>query len=155
MTVQLRTRIRTFVRVAGAGIITLVFVFPIYWLFMISFKTPEEIYSFPPKWYPGSLSFDTYAVLFRDGDVIAIWNSLVAATLSSVIAMILGTFCAYSLARFGTGGKNLAMWIISQRMIPPIAVVFPIFLVYVYFGMVDTFANLILLYTAFNLPYVI
>ena len=40
-------------------------------------------------------------------------------------------------------------------MIPPIAVVFPIFLIYVWFGMVDTFAGLILLYTAFNLPYVI
>jgi multiple sugar transport system permease protein len=40
-------------------------------------------------------------------------------------------------------------------MIPPIAVVFPIFLLYVYFGMVDTFGGLILLYTAFNLPYVI
>lgn len=47
------------------------------------------------------------------------------------------------------------MWIISQRMIPPIAVVFPIFLIYVYFGLVDRYFGLILLYTAFNLPYVI
>jgi len=47
------------------------------------------------------------------------------------------------------------MWIISQRMIPPIAVVFPIFLIYVYFGLVDGYFGLILLYTAFNLPYVI
>jgi multiple sugar transport system permease protein len=47
------------------------------------------------------------------------------------------------------------MWIISQRMIPPIAVVFPIFLIYVNLSMVDTFPGLILLYTAFNLPYVI
>jgi len=146
-------------RLAGRYVIaiavTLVFLFPVYWLFMISFKTPDEIFHVPPLWVPGKIQFGNYWVLFRDGDVIAIWNSLVAATLSSVIAMILGTFCAYSLARFGTGGKNLAMWIISQRMIPPIAVVFPIFLVYVYFGMVDTFAGLILLYTAFNLPYVI
>jgi multiple sugar transport system permease protein len=150
-----RRRGRLAARYVIAIAVTLVFLFPVYWLFMISFKTPDEIFHVPPLWVPGQIQFGNYWVLFKDGDVIAIWNSLVAATVSSVIAMILGTFCAYSLARFGTGGDNLAMWIISQRMIPPIAVVFPIFLAYVYFGMVDTFAGLILLYTAFNLPYVI
>ena len=138
-----------------ATAVTLVFLFPVYWLFMISFKTPDEIFHVPPLWLPGEIQFRNYWVLFKDGDVIAIWNSLVVAGVSSVIAMILGTFCAYSLARFSTGGENLAMWIISQRMMPPIAVVFPIFLIYVYFGMVDTYSGLILLYTAFNLPYVI
>ncbi len=138
-----------------ATVVTVVFLFPIYWLFMISFKTPDEIFHVPPLWLPGQIQFNNYWVLFKDGDVVAIWNSLIVAGASSVIAMILGTFCAYSLARFNTGGKNLAMWIISQRMMPPIAVVFPVFLVYVYFGMVDTYSGLILLYTAFNLPYVI
>ncbi len=60
-----------------------------------------------------------------------------------------------SIARFRTGGDNLAIWIISNRMIPPIAIVFPVFLLYVALGWVDTFRGLILLYTAFNLPYVI
>ena len=135
--------------------VTMIFLFPVYWLFMISFKTPDEIFHVPPIWFPGEIQFNNYWVLFKDGDVVAILNSLIVAGVSSVIAMVLGTFCAYSLARFNTGGENLAMWIISQRMIPPIAVVFPIFLIYVWFGMVDTFAGLILLYTAFNLPYVI
>ena len=138
-----------------ATAVTLVFLFPVYWLFMISFKTPGEIFHVPPLWLPGQIQFSNYWVLFRDGDVVAIWNSLLVASASSIIAMILGTFCAYSLARFNTGGENLAMWIISQRMMPPIAVIFPVFLIYVYFGMVDTYSGLILLYTAFNLPYVI
>ena len=138
-----------------ATIATAVFLFPVYWLFMISFKTPDEIFHVPPLWLPGQIQFDNYWVLFKGGDVIAIWNSLIVAGASSILAIVLGTFCAYSLARFNTGGKNLAMWIISQRMMPPIAVVFPVFLIYVYFGMVDTYLGLILLYTAFNLPYVI
>ncbi|MGE0008516.1 MAG: carbohydrate ABC transporter permease [Parvibaculaceae bacterium] len=138
-----------------AAAVTLVFLFPVYWLFMISFKTPDEIFHVPPLWTPGRIQFNNYWVLFKDGDVMAIANSLVVAGISSAIAMLLGTFCAYSLARFNTGGENLAVWIMSQRMIPPIAIVFPIFLIYVYFGMVDTFSGLILLYTAFNLPYVI
>jgi multiple sugar transport system permease protein len=142
-------------RYIGAVALTLFFLFPVYWLFMISFKTPDEIYHVPPLWVPGQIQFSNYYVLFKDGDVVAIANSLIVAGTSSIFAIVLGTLCAYSLARFNTGGENLAMWIISQRMIPPIAVVFPIFLAYVYFGLVDGFFGLILLYTAFNLPYVI
>jgi multiple sugar transport system permease protein len=136
-------------------LLTLIFVFPVYWLFSISFKTPEEIFAFPPVWYPESLQLSNYLVLFKDGDAITVWNSLVLATVSTFFSMILGTICAYSLARFKTGGEHLAMWIISQRMMPPIAIAFPIFLLYVFLGWVDTYHGLIILYTAFSLPYVI
>lgn len=142
-------------RYAAALGLTALFLFPIYWLFMISLKTPEEIFHSPPVWYPASIQFENFWVLFKDGDAITVWNSLFVATTSTVIAMVLGTLCAYSLARFKTGGDNLAVWIISQRMIPPIAIVFPLFLLYVWLGWVDTYHGLILLYTAFNLPYVI
>ncbi len=150
-----RQTLRQTLRFATASAITLFFLFPIYWLFMISFKTADEIYSYPPVWWPKSLQFNNYAVLFKDGDAITVWNSLVIASGSTVLAMLLGTICAYSLARYKTGGDNLSNWIISQRMVPPIAVVFPIFLLYVYLGWVDTYIGIILLYTAFNLPYVI
>lgn len=142
-------------RYAAAIVLTLFFVFPVYWLFIISFKTPDEIFAFPPVWYPESIQFANYRVLFKDGDAETVWNSLILAGVSTVIAMLLGTICAYSLVRFKTGGENLAVWIISQRMMPPIAIVFPIFLLYVFFGWVDSYHGLIILYTAFSLPYVI
>lgn len=150
-----RGRRTLILRYVAAIVLTAVFLFPIYWLFMISFKTPDEIYSSPPVWYPASLQLNSYLTLFKDGDVYVILNSLVTAGVSTLLAMVIGTICAYSLARFRTGGDNLAMWILSQRMIPPIAVVFPIFLLYVTLGWVDTYIGLILLYTAFSLPYVI
>ena len=155
MNLHSRQRIRLTLRLIAGIAVTIVFLFPIYWLFMISFKTAEEIYSYPPKWFPSHFGLNTYLVLFTDGDATTVWNSLVVAGVSTVIAMFLGTICAYSLARFRTGGENLANWIISQRMVPPIAVVFPIFLLYVWLGWVDSYIGLILLYTAFNLPYVI
>jgi multiple sugar transport system permease protein len=142
-------------RYIAATLITIIFLFPVYWLFIISFKTAEEIFHFPPVWYPASIQLSNYWVLFKDGDAITVWNSLVLAGVSTIIAMALGTLAAYSLARFKTGGENLAMWIISQRMMPPIAIVFPIFLLYVYLHWVDSYFGLILLYTAFSLPYVI
>ena len=142
-------------RYALALVVMIFFVFPIYWLFAISFKTPEEIFHFPPVWYPQSIQFANYWVLFKDGDAVSVWNSFLLAGSSTIIAMILGTMCAYSLVRFKTGGENFSVWIISQRLMPPIAIIFPIFLLYVFFGWVDSYGGLILLYTAFNLPYVI
>jgi multiple sugar transport system permease protein len=155
MKIKSRQTLKQTLRFIAASAITLFFLFPIYWLFMISFKTADEIYSFPPVWWPKSLQFNNYTVLFRDGDATTVWNSLVIATVSTLLAMLLGTIAAYSLARYKTGGDHLSNWVISQRMVPPIAVVFPIFLLYVFFGWVDTYVGMILLYTAFNLPYVI
>jgi multiple sugar transport system permease protein len=146
---------RLALRYVLAIVITLIFVFPVYWLFIISFKTPDEIFAFPPVWYPASIQFANYKVLFKDGDAATVGNSLILASVSTMIAMILGTIAAYSLVRFKTGGENLAVWIISQRMMPPVAIVFPVFLLYVWLGWVDSYVGLILLYTAFSLPYVI
>jgi multiple sugar transport system permease protein len=150
-----RKDVRLAFRYLIACLLVVIFVFPVYWLFIISFKTPDEIFAFPPVWYPKSIQFSNYFVLFKDGDAKTVLNSLILASVSTFFAMILGTMAAYSLVRFKTGGENLAVWIISQRMMPPVAIVFPVFLLYVFFGWVDTFFGLILLYTAFNLPYVI
>src|SRR5215207_472170 len=76
--------------------LTLFFVFPVYWLFIISFKTPDEIFAFPPVWYPESIQFSNYFVLFKDGDAKTVLNSLILATVSTFFAMILGTIAAYS-----------------------------------------------------------
>ncbi|MEP7174536.1 MAG: carbohydrate ABC transporter permease [Aestuariivirga sp.] len=150
-----RKDVRLALRYIVACLLVVIFVFPVYWLFIISFKTPDEIFAFPPVWYPKSIQFSNYFVLFKDGDAKTVLNSLILASVSTFFAMIFGTIAAYSLVRFKTGGENLAVWIISQRMMPPVAIVFPVFLLYVFFGWVDTFFGLILLYTAFNLPYVI
>ena len=142
-------------RYAIAIVLSIVFLFPVYWMFSISLKTPEEIFNFPPVWYPHTPQFGSFEILFRDGDVIAVWNSLITASISTAISMFLGTICAYSIVRFNTGGQNLAIWILSQRMLPPIAIVFPVFLVYAFLRWSDTYHGLIILYIAFNLPYVI
>lgn len=145
---------RYFGRIALVLIVTLIFVFPVFWLAMISIKTPDDIYAYPPVWLPSEVHFSSYITLFRDGDAWSVWNSLVTAGISTVLAMIIGTTAAYSIVRFRTGGDHLAIWIISQRMIPPICVAFPIFLLFVSWKMIDTYLGLILLYTAFNVPYV-
>lgn len=150
-----RPGIRLALRYLVAVALAVIFVFPVYWLFIISFKTPDAIFAFPPVWYPETIQFANDRVLFKDGDAVTVGNSLILASVSTFFAMILGTIAAYSLVRFKTGGENLAVWIISQRMMPPVAIAFPLFLLYVWLGWVDSYVGLILLYTAFSLPYVI
>ena len=94
---------RLMLRYLAAVALLVFFLFPVYWLFMISFKTPEEIFASPPLWYPESLQFANYAVLFRDGDAITVWNSLVVAGVSTLLAMLLGTIAAYSIAHLFEG----------------------------------------------------
>ena len=59
---------------------------------------------------------------------------------------------AYSLARFDTGGQHLSFWVLSQRFLPPVAVVLPIFLLYRNLGLHDTRFGLVIVYTVFTLP---
>jgi multiple sugar transport system permease protein len=140
---------------AKSIVIAILFLFPVYWTFIVALKTPEEIFAFPPVWWPAELQFGNFLALIKDGDVIAIWHSFVIASISTAIAMVFGCICAYSIVRFRTGGENLGIFILSQRMLPPIAVVFPIFLIYSEIGLTDTYLGLIILYTAFALPYVV
>jgi len=146
---------RLALRFVAALAVAAFFLFPIYWLAAISIKTPEEIFASPPVWVPSGIEIGTYLTLFRDGDASSIWDSLVTAGVSTLIAMAFGSIAAYSIVRFRTGGENLEIWIISQRMIPPICIAFPIFLLFVSWNLIDTHIGLIGLYTAFNLPYVI
>lgn len=142
-------------RTIGAAVIVSVFLFPVYWLFSTAFKTAAEIYSAPPVLFPSVFSLDSFRTILKDGDVIAIWNSLVVAGASTVAVMLLGTMAAYAIARQNTGGINLSVWILSQRTLPPILIVFPLFLIFASLGLVDSYLSLILVYTAFNLPYAI
>ena len=75
--------------------------------------------------------------------------------------MLIGSLAAYSLARFNTGGRHFAFWLLSQRMMPPVVLVIPFFLLLRDLGQdqpaigLDQHVALIALYTVFNLPFVI
>ena len=83
-------------------------------------------------------------------------NSLIVATISTVLAVGMGTLTAYGFSRFRIGGQDdLLFFILSTRMLPPIVVAIPMFLMYRTFGLTDTHIGLIILYTAFNLSFAV
>jgi len=81
-------------------------------------------------------------------------NSLIVAVVSTILAVGMGTFTAYGFSRFKIAGEqDLLFFILSTRMLPPIVVAIPMFLMYRQFGLNDTHIGLIILYTAFNLSF--
>jgi multiple sugar transport system permease protein len=81
-------------------------------------------------------------------------NSLIVAVISTLLAVGLGTFTAYGFSRFKMAGESdLLFFILSTRMLPPIVVAIPMFLMYRAVGLNDTHIGLIILYVAFNLSF--
>ena len=83
-------------------------------------------------------------------------NSLIVAITSTALAVGMGTLTAYGFSRFKVAGENdWLFFILSTRMLPPVVVAIPMFLMYRTLGMTDTHIGLIILYTAFNLSFAV
>lgn len=195
------------------GFWTFVALFPLYWIFVTSFKQPIEVFA-GPKFVPFvdfTPSLHAWRYIFVDlrNDTLRPYlNTVIVSLSSSVLSVILGTAAGYGLLRFqyrprlgaillfigctalvaaavvvrvpwplavavgaalfilfkrGFGGRfrrtvandDIAFWMISQRILPPVAVVIPIYVMYQRLGLLDTRAGLIVAYTTVNLPIVV
>ncbi len=138
-------------------IAVLFFLFPIFWITVTAIKQPGQYYNYPPIWFPKRPTFAHFIAVQKTGlgGYTALKNSFIVTITSTASVMVLGTLAAYAMARFKTGGRNLAFWVLSQRMLPPIAIVFPLFLMMRIIRWIDTYQVMILFYTTFNLPFVI
>jgi multiple sugar transport system permease protein len=138
------------------GMFALFLVAPFYWLAVTSIKPQDDLLANPPVWFPAHPTGVHYSnALNHMRGWLGLKNSLIVASAVTVLAVLIGSAAAYSMARFRTGGKHLAFWVLSQRFMPPIAVVIPVFLMFRTLGLVDSRIGLILLYTVFALPFTI
>ena len=132
---------------------------PIYWMSTISFKHEVDQFAVPPKWFSFSPTLEHYADAFVSrsfGQYLL--NSFLVAAMSTLCALLIGTFAAYALARFRLPrnlDRKLALWILSTRMFPAIVTAVPLFLIMRDLRLVNTRVSLIIVYTAFNLPFVV
>jgi multiple sugar transport system permease protein len=132
---------------------------PVYWMLTISLKTEIEQFSVPPRWVLFSPTLAHYRDAFSErsfGQYLL--TSLIVSVVATLCAMVLGTLAAYALSQFRLPrrlDKHLALWILSTRMFPPIVTVIPLFLMMRDVRLLNTRASLIIVYTAFNLPFVV
>jgi multiple sugar transport system permease protein len=117
-------------------------------------QTPEYLASLPPPetWYEALVRKRNMVITGPSRFAGRYWNSLIIGFGSTFLAVFLGTLAAYAFSRFKVPIKDdLLFFILSTRMMPPIAVAIPIYLMYRTLGLNDTHLGMILLYTAVNL----
>jgi multiple sugar transport system permease protein len=139
------------------GAILLWTVVPLAWMVLSSIKPPNELTTTTPT-LMFTPTLEHYEALFSGGNNIGpyIRNSLLAAGISTIIAVVLGCLAGYGLARSRFRGKDhVAFWIISQRMAPIAAVILPLFVIFRFTGLLGSTAGLIVAYLTFNLPFAI
>jgi multiple sugar transport system permease protein len=138
-------------------------VFPFYWALVTSFKPQSVILTkpslipwlqFQPTLFNWQNEFTTrWPEISR-----ALVNSLIIATGAAIIAVALGTLAGYGLARFRFrrwSNRNMTVWFLSQRFLPPIVTIIPFFLLIQKLGLIDTRLGLILANATFTMPFAV
>ena len=138
-------------------LLAIFFLFPIVLIFLTSLKTRVDALAFPPVWI-FKPTLENFREIFWLYDFNLFFrNSLIAASGSTLFAMLLGVPAAYSLARHRFRGQsNVAFWILSIRMTPPIAAIIPLFILLRTVRLLDSLVGLILIYSVLlNVPFVV
>ncbi|WP_185962300.1 carbohydrate ABC transporter permease [Palleronia caenipelagi] len=147
------------------GLALVVFLFPFYWLVITAFKNEGENFRKPPTFWPSEVTLDNFrAAITGSGSyqgvsiestsvLYGIRDSIIVAGCNTLLSVVLGLFAAYAISRFRTGGQHLSFFILSNRFLPPIVFVVPMFIILRTVGMLDTYIGLILVYLTFNLPF--
>jgi multiple sugar transport system permease protein len=140
----------------AAACVVLLWLFPVYWIVLTSFKPIVEINSAIPS-FVFTPTLENYRDLFAQFEFSRILlNSIVVTVATCAVVMAGGIMAAYALARLKVPGeKHVSLWILSLRFLPPIAVAIPFYIQWQDLGLLDTYPGLILVYVAFNLPFAI
>src|SRR5215217_3691068 len=126
--------------------------FPFYWLINVSLKTGPDLSS--SSLVPPSPTLDNYQSIFKNDDFVhALGNSAIVSLTTTVLSLIVGSFCAYALARLRFKGKFwILALVLSITTFPAIAIAAPIFKLWTDIGLFNTIPGLIIPYLCFSLP---
>jgi multiple sugar transport system permease protein len=157
-------------RAIAAWFVVALFAFPIYYWFTIAFRVEREIFELPPLLFDYTFSTKSFEEVFgislgyeRGGRQLAgggnfymtpyLVDSIIVAVGSTALAITIATFAAYALSRMRFAGQHhFVLWVLSTRMMPPVAVVIPMFFIYKEIGLLDTYTGVILVHALMNLP---
>jgi multiple sugar transport system permease protein len=136
--------------------LTFAFLFPLLWIIGLSLKTRLQVFANPPLfvWWP---TWENYAAVFGRADFVqAFINSLLISSGAVSLSLCVGVPAAYAFARFPFFGRNFLFFgLLAMRMLPPIAVLVPMYVLFSKIGLTTTRSSVILAYSTFSLPLVV
>ena len=148
---------RKIVTTAVAWTIGLAIFFPVLWTVLTSFKTEAEAIASPPSFLMFEWTLENYAEVQERSDYLRhFWNSVVISIGSTVLGLLIGVPAAWAMAFAPTRNtKHVLMWMLSTKMLPPVGVLVPIYLLFRDGGLLDTRIGLVLVLLLVNLPIII
>ena len=137
-------------------LIAAVIFFPIFWMVLTSFKTELDAFATPPQLF-FTPTLENYLHIQERSDYFHFaWNSVVISFSATLLSMLIAVPAAYSMAFYETKRtRKTLLWMLSTKMLPPVGVLMPIYLLAKGAGLLDTQLGLIIIYTLVNLPIVV
>jgi len=133
-----------------------VVLFPLYWVASMSLKPPSQAIAIPPDWVYLPTVYNYIQLLQQSDFVMAFANSVFMVSASVVLVLLLGVPAAYVLSRYDIPKqRDVLVWILSSRMLPPVAVVIPFFVIFRALNLYDTRIGMIFMYVTINISLVV
>ena len=141
----------------AAGVLVSVWVFPVLWGLLTSFKTERDVLAYPPKFIFEPTLANYREVLFGTSSILPnLWSSMVVATASTVLTMLIAVPAAYALARLRfPGKKSSGFYVMATQMLPPVGLIIPYYLALQKLGLLDSYSGLTTIYLTFSLPFAV
>lgn len=156
MTLNQQQQIRTIITGTMAWIVALLLFFPIFWMFITSFKTELQAIAVPPQLF-FEPTLENFTIVQERSDYLKhAMNSVVTSFGATIIGLLIGIPAAYAMAFHpGKRTKDLLLWMLSTKMLPAVGVLVPIYILCRDYGLLDTRWGLVIIYTLMNLPIII
>ena len=150
------TRRKTINTVLAWSIGILIF-FPILWTILTSFKTEAQAINDPPLFLFFDWTLENYAVVQERSDYMRfLWNSVIIAGGSTLIGVMIAIPAAWSMAFVPSKRtKDILLWMLSTKMLPAVGVLYPIYLIFIELGLLDTRTGLVVVIMLINLPIIV
>ncbi|MEM7021491.1 MAG: carbohydrate ABC transporter permease [Pseudomonadota bacterium] len=145
------------INTAVAWAIGLLIFFPILWTVLTSFKTEATAIADPPVFLFFDWTLENYATVQERSDYLHfLWNSVILAGVSTIVGVIIGVPAAWSMAFVPSKRtKDILLWMLSTKMLPAVGVLYPIYLIFIWLGLLDTHTGLVIVLMLIGLPIII
>lgn len=151
------TQQRKLINTTAAWAVGLLIFFPILWTILTSFKTEAQAISDPPVFLAFDWTLENYAVVLERSNYMRfLWNSVIIAGGSTVLGIIIAVPAAWSMAFVPSARtKDILLWMLSTKMLPAVGVLYPIYLIFIKLGLLDTKIALVVVLMLINLPIIV
>ena len=148
---------RKLINTGFAWTIGLLIFFPILWTILTSFKSEAQAIASPPIFLNFDWTLENYGVVMeRSNYARFLWNSIIIAGGSTILGLIIAVPAAWSMAFVPSRRtKDILLWMLSTKMLPAVGVLYPIYLLFIKMGLLDSRAGLVIVMMLINLPIII